>query len=311
MQRADGSVRKIPGDKILHTLIALAEDTLGFSRDDADTRNGKTIYEGKVLFSNKETDEFGIEYNVPIVIDPAELDENGFAIVIAGFEKNTIDFGIYGWHVNDDVDDIEPGRFDVFNPNNPEEAYTFTYNGLITLQVGLNSIYDAVEVLDNNGLNVLRVSDDGQTNSTDGTVPGSDEDLQSAPVYTAQPWFDEDLNEYYYLLDAPDWVESVVVDESYRNEGDFIGLNFISVICEPLPAGETGRYASIHVTGRGVTSETPIILLQGDATYEDGINNVQVAPNTKSMRIYNMNGQQVTKATKGVLIQNGKKFVNK
>ena len=296
-QLENGTMRKVPGDKILHTLIALAEDTLGFSTDNADTRNGKTIYEGKVLFSDKKTDEFGIEYNAPIVLDPTEMDENGFAIVIAGFEKNTIDFGIYGWHVNDDVDDIEPGRFNVLNPNNPEEAYTFTYNGLITLQVGLNSIYDAVSVLDNDGLNVLRVSDDGQANTTDGAEPGSDGDHGAAAVYTAQPWFDEDHNEYYHLVFAPEWVKSVVVDESYRNEEGYIGLNFISVICEPLPAGTKGRTAQVFIGGRGVVSENPIILIQGNP--EENVNlfsvdDVDVAVNHEAdLNVSFNNGQYV------------------
>ncbi len=305
---SNGTVQKRAGDQIYETLYAVAEDTLGFSMDDADSRNGKTIYEGKVLFSKKEIDEFGIEYSVPVVIDPADFDENGFAIVLDGFEKKTIDFGIYGWHVNDDVDDIEPGRFSVYKPGT-DEAYVFTYNGCIAMQVGLLSIYDAVELLDN--YRVLRISDDGQTCSTEGAVPGSDEDVAAAAVYTAQPWFDEDLNEYYYLIDAPEWVSNVIVDESMRDMDNYTGLDFVAVTCDPLPAGVTGRSAIVYIGGRGVVSETPIVILQGDATMEDGISSVQVAPNCKDTRIFNMNGQQVSKATKGVFIQNGKKFVNK
>ena len=155
-------------------------------------RNGKTIYEGKILFSKKEVDASGIECDVPIVIIPYDFDENGFALVFEGFDKSAIDFGIYGWYVNDDVDDIEPGRFSVYNPNTGD-AYTFTYNGCIAMQVGLLSMYDAIEVLEN-GMNYLRISNDGQTCSTDGTEVGSDSDLGGAPIYTAQPWFDKYYN---------------------------------------------------------------------------------------------------------------------
>lgn len=313
VERANGTVQLRAGDQIYETLYAVAEDTLGFSMDNADTRNGKTIYEGKILFSKKEVDEFGIEYNVPVVIDPNDFDEYGFAIVIDGFEKNTIDFGLYGWRVNDDVDDVEPGRFSVFRPGS-DEAYTFTYNGCIAMQVGLNAMYDAVEVLDNNNMNALRISDDGQTCSTDGAVVGSDDDLGGAAVYTAQSWFDEDLNEYYYLVDAPDWVSGVMVDESMRDgdsQGQYVGLDFVAVTCDPLPAGVTGRSAKVFIGGRGVVSSVPLYILQGDATLADGINNVEAAPNAKNLRVFNLNGQEVTKATKGVIIQNGKKFVNK
>jgi len=313
VERTDGTVQLRAGDQIYETLYAVAEDTLGFSMDNADTRNGKTIYEGKILFSKKEVDEFGIEYNVPVVIDPNDFDEYGFAIVIDGFEKNTIDFGLYGWRVNDDVDDVEPGRFSVFRPGS-DEAYTFTYNGCIAMQVGLNAMYDAVEVLDNNNMNALRISDDGQTCSTDGAVVGSDDDLGGAAVYTAQSWFDEDLNEYYYLVDAPDWVSGVMVDESMRDgdsQGQYVGLDFVAVTCDPLPAGVTGRSAKVFIGGRGVVSSVPLYILQGDATLADGINNVEAAPNAKNLRVFNLNGQEVTKATKGVIIQNGKKFVNK
>ena len=313
VERTDGTVQLRAGDQIYETLYAVAEDTLGFSMDNADTRNGKTIYEGKILFSKKEVDEFGIEYNVPVVIDPNDFDEYGFAIVIDGFDKSTIDFGVYGWQVNDDVDDVEPGRFSVYNPGTGD-AYTFTYNGCIAMQVGVNAMYDAVEVLDNNNINALRISDDGQTCSTDGAVVGSDNDMGGAAVYTAQSWFDEDLNEYYYLVDAPDWVSGVMVDESMRDgdsQGQYVGLDFVAVTCDPLPAGVTGRSAKVFIGGRGVVSSVPLYILQGDATLADGINNVEAAPNAKNLRVFNLNGQEVTKATKGVIIQNGKKFVNK
>ena len=80
------------------------------------------------------------------MIDPADFDENGFALVFDGFDRPGVDFGIYGWHVNDDVDDVEPGRFLVYD-NSTYDAYIYTYNGLITMQVGMQSLYDAVEVI--------------------------------------------------------------------------------------------------------------------------------------------------------------------
>ena len=73
----------------------------------------------------------------------------------------------------------------------------------------------------------------------------------------------------------------------------------------------------LKVSGRGVESESPIIILQGTATLDDvptGIenvvndNNVKADPNAP---VYNISGQRVSKDAKGILIQNGKKFMNK
>ena len=42
-----------------------------------------------------------------------------------------------------------------------------------------------------------------------------------------------------------------------------------------------------------------------------GINEITVNTVDENAPIYNLAGQRVTKATKGILIQNGKKFINK
>ena len=44
---------------------------------------------------------------------------------------------------------------------------------------------------------------------------------------------------------------------------------------------------------------------------EAGINDITVDAADENAPIYNLAGQRVTKATKGILIQNGKKFINK
>ena len=42
-----------------------------------------------------------------------------------------------------------------------------------------------------------------------------------------------------------------------------------------------------------------------------GIDGITVDAADENAPIYNLAGQRVTKATKGILIQNGKKFINK
>lgn len=57
--------------------------------------------------------------------------------------------------------------------------------------------------------------------------------------------------------------------------------------------------------GFGIES---VIVSEGTST---GITNVHAASSAKSSAIYNLAGQQVNKDYKGVVIQNGKKFLNK
>ena len=306
-QLQNGNYRLVPGDKVIAHMYAVASDTIDFVSESS--RDNKTIYTGTVLFSQRTLDDFGIETVEGVTIDPAEIDENGFAFLFYGFDRPGIDFGMFGLSFNSDVDDIEEGRMLVYDEATGD-GYYFSYSGL-ALKVGFEGMYDYVEVLENSGLNVLRISNDGQTCLTEGAV--SEEDgLPGAAVYTAQPWYDEDLNEYYEIVDAPDWMTAVVADESLRNEDNYTGLEIVSFLCQPLPANVSGRSAVVYVRGRGFTAPQPIYLLQGDVTYEQAaISEVSSAAPVKNAKVFNINGQEVNKSAKGILIQNGKKYINK
>ena len=306
-QLQNGSYRLMPGDKVIATMFAVASDTLDFVSES--TRNNKTIHDGTLLFSQRTLDDFGIETVEGVTVDPAEIDENGFAFFFYGFDRPGVDFGMDGLSVNSDVDDIEDGHMLVYDEATGD-GYDFRYTGL-ALKVGFEGMYDYVEVLENSGLNVLRISNDGQTCLTEGAV-SEDDGLPGAAVYTAQPWYDEDLNEYYEIVDAPDWMTAVIADESMRNESNYTGLEIVSFLCQPLPANVSGRSAVVYVRGRGFTAPQPIYLLQGDVTYEQAaINEVSSAASVKNGKVFNLNGQEVNKNAKGILIQNGKKYINK
>jgi len=53
---------------------------------------------------------------------------------------------------------------------------------------------------------------------------------------------------------------------------------------------------------------TKVVLLSSETT---GISNSVVAPTAKSTKIYNLAGQQVDASYKGVVVKNGKKYVQK
>ena len=87
-------------------------------------------------------------------------------------------------------------------------------------------------------------------------------------------------------------------------------LSFPNV--KPLPEGTTKRATRLWVQGLGYDAQHPIVILQGDAIITDGIDNVTTIGNKQSdNRIFNLNGQQVNKAYKGIVVKNGRKMLNK
>ena len=73
--------------------------------------------------------------------------------------------------------------------------------------------------------------------------------------------------------------------------------------------------AKLKVTGLFVNGHynivTAVNLIQTVKDPSTGINNALVAPAAKNAKVYNLAGQQVNASYKGVVIQNGKKYVQK
>ena len=77
----------------------------------------------------------------------------------------------------------------------------------------------------------------------------------------------------------------------------------------------TGRKAELDIIGSaGISGNNKIIVLQGDATYdEDGIVEVnKEARPSKSSKLYNLAGQRISTPVNGqIYIKNGRKFTKK
>lgn len=272
---------------------------------------------GTLTFAKTEYGVFGEELNTPIVIDYA------FAIELFGHNEEGVnvcyrlaDLGeegdeyelIYGGP-NTFVKSLNPdGTYSNYYWYNAEKAYGYV------LPIQLNALYDKVNVETDlmfndgsvaTGCNVLRVSADGETVTTDGPINVGN----FALITTALPFFalDEDgeaEGENYELVDCPDWLAFGVDTEEWSENY----WNYIIPECEPLPEGVTGRSAVIYIQGQGYTSETPIIILQGDATIE-GIHNI--VADTKSAAKFNVAGQKVNHNCTGIVICEGKKMLKK
>ena len=314
-------------DNIIAELTAGAEDLTPLGQQyDPDYYGDATL--NTLTFSKKELDPVSQTMTtVPFVIDEA------FTVLISGFDNADVNVGLFGYQCMAE-DNLEPAHILVRSNDTGEEGY-LTYNQNangenISMEIMFNGILDNAQVLtsmsDQSGnvmdnLNVLRISEDGQTCNIE-NYPDP-----SVMVFTAYSWQDAQMNDVYRWTigetsegeGLADWILGMDVDTSSwaDMESEYMGYNFVSFTAEPINAGE-GRWAKVYIQGRGVTSTDPIILLQGTATLDDvpstGIENAVVNNNVKAdpnAPVYNLNGQRVSKSTKGILIQNGKKFINK
>lgn len=321
----------VPGDEILATFSATSDDCTDFTESITGWASegqfaGKEPKGGSVTFYNEDTDKdplTGAESPKPIVIPTGKQ----FAIVISGLDNDGIDLGIAGIMSNEEDNGERAGI-------NVEGGITYTYQNKLGLQLGLNATFEKIDVPSKgfltsessegfpadkfNGWNVLRVSDDGKTVSTDG-MESTDYDLGAALVGTASSWFDTDETPIYSIesaseSDNADWITSFSIDNQYWETQTLTGYNLVIPVCQALPSGVKGRTAYLTVYGRGdVQSNNKIVVLQGDAKYDvTGIDNAVVTNNTKkSNRMFNLAGQQVDKNYKGLVIKNGQKFINK
>lgn len=303
------------------TLTCEASDLISQGQQNTNWCGTATFW--TVVFSQKTTDIFGNPTTEPFVIDDA------FTVEITGFDNPNVDLGLFGFQPAAE-DPIEAGFNLVRNQDGttypefyPEsEMPGIGYQGDLSFPVTFTALFDYVEVVatdgENNNLNVIRITDDGTACNIEGWSDAG------AIVYTATQWYDEFMGENYTynVVSASgdgsgDWIGGTT--SSSREEWlEGNGMNIVGFTATPCPAGK-GRWAVVNITGRGFTSATPVILLQGTATLDDvttGIENAVVDNAAdkgfdENAPIYNLNGQRVSKAAKGILIQDGRKFIRK
>ena len=297
---------------ILDTLYASPSDTVDFKEQI--TVNKKVRYEGSVIFSKKTTDEFGNETSAPFVIPEGKE----FAIVVTGFNQDGVDFGIDAM-VKPSEDSTAVGTFEVTNGST---AYSHYYK-TCAAKIGLYGMYDGVLTNMKNvypfqvaslDYNVVKISDDGNTNLTYGAsgsgYQSAGAGVEGAVVATSMGFFDENGTANYEITDLPDWVTNVSVSKV----SDDARLYLLTFTASALPSGTTGRVAKIHLTKaeRGVVAsdDNVIELVQGNAA--TGINAVENNAAAKThTAIFNLAGQQVSKSYKGIVIEDGVKRLNK
>lgn len=275
-----------------------------------------------ITFAKKGEDQFGEPYNEPFVInDPV-------AIIILGCDNANVDVDLLG-RVENDQDALNTAAYTVYSYNDSvgetHTNYQPLYRQKVMLDYNLTGGFDRVEVFDTlaasidsitgevtsvyPNLNVVRVSNDGQTADNDGYTTG----MGGAYVRTAFVYFDGDGNENYYPVEElPDWIQSLNVTSIDPEQNTYV----VTPVCDALPEGTTGRSFRFHLQGKGFTSSNFIYVLQGDATYADGIEGVTIDNANRGAasadnRVFNLQGQRVSKNYRGVVIQGGKKRFQK
>lgn len=315
--RENGSLA--PGDEIIAQMTAGESDLANVSKQ-TPAGSTKEFTFGTLVFAKKVFDELGTQYDEPIILDKA------FAVVITGFQDDGVNIGINGTQIpkadtdRKGIDGVQPSQHLLLDKATGESAkFTVSYSSF-GAAINLLAIYDHVSVssslADNSGqnyeqANVFRISNDGQTMTPEN--PELVGKIDAAFVRTAMPWADGDGISNYEVENMPDWVTEISGQDDTQTQGGHTyrtGTAFVQFKCEALPSGVEGRQATIYLTGKGVKSSTPVVLLQGNAV--NAIDNISSSDdNVMNNEMFNVAGQRVDNNYKGIVIKNGKKFINK
>lgn len=227
-------------------------------------------------------DEFGMSEDVEYL----QLDEE-FAVVFEGWNNET--FTGY------------PLMFTSLNPKAISNNYAIipgedTYTGYgwssnaIAFVGFIDATYGSLHTTDNTDL-VLPVEGGQATIHVEPMFYASDE--QGNP--TTALWLADDSDE-------PDWLQIAIANEVYTSEDISFDLVFAA---EALPEGTEQREA--HLVFEQWGGKLEVNVTQGEAT---GIN-VTVKKVENNTPAFNLAGQRVNSGYKGLVIKNGRKFMNK
>ena len=273
-------------------------------------------YYFNAYFASYVEDEFGTQTANPVLIDDM------FCIDILGFDGKDVEINLFAGDLANDPGIWSAGRelptYIVLNDLNGEQfERTLSYYNRskgygIEAEIFLIGEMDGINM--NYNTQIAPVAGGASVSDGEGDDAGN-------PVYlfTTFPMFIQEGTDYawsenYDFEGIPEWAELKIDPTYYENEQytNVRGLHMVWFECQPLPEGVTGRYATVKVTSaRGAHAEEDILLIQGDATIT-GVNAMKFDANGKFVgSTFNLAGQRVNDNFKGLVIKNGRKFMNK
>lgn len=320
-------------NELLEDLTFTVNDTIWCYESYAD--DGTTVdgTYGAISIAKKEMDDFGTEYEVPILLDDA------FAIEIEGFDQEGVEFSTYMVDVmgtpTDYVDNggfVRPTLCTFSRQDNGEmlndKLYYVQYisstgeNAQYARQynagIHLNCMYDIVNVLD--GFDNMTAPVEGGAIYMESEEENEDGDLETVRYSTVQ--FESTLpristwegmegdDNYTYTFDGEEECEWLHVGEANDSYFEDYNVTLQVVEADPLPEGVAGRRAIVNITSERGAKSQDILVVQGeDPGPANGIVSLKDGMAKKTNKVYNLAGQQVNSQYKGIVIANGKKVV--
>ena len=319
------STQPLTGDASMDAYILAARQTAeGFEATGDTIARLKAVAQDQIQWMEPTNTAYGKVAGYTVVFKPVDAEgyeadafviNQPYAIYINGFQNPGVNVDLM---CGDEaaVDSANVGCELVFSKKDGQVVGGLPFYENAVLSFVFNGFFDYCEVTD------TLYAQDQQGNITqsypDANVLYFDKDgkldqqktVSAEGVYVSavRGWYDADGNENYFIDNIPEWVGGYEVNEDTENH--VFQLSFPNV--KPLPEGTTKRATRLWVQGLGYDAQHPIVILQGDAIITDGIDNVTTIGNKQSdNRIFNLNGQQVNKAYKGIVVKNGRKMLNK
>lgn len=268
------------------------------------------VYMGNVHFSIKGEDAFGTATEEPFVLD------SEFVVRIWGFDEVEIGMGSCQNYAPDALE----GSGIIC-----DDGVVYHFSSPLSFDLSFNGLFDTVrnagDVETTSGefypSYYVEVEEDGSSSHN-----AIFSDLEGALFYTGCTWFSEDGDENYSAFELPDWITSLEVSVFQEpSEGELESVYFVNFTAEALPADVKGRGYFVYLQGRGVYSEMPIFVFQGDAdtAWDDAIANendpnvgikvITMVGEKKAAPMVNLFGQQVSDSFKGIVVVDGKKQI--
>lgn len=275
------------------------------------------------------------------MVQPVNLTDE-FAVLVTGFSGQNI--GVYFSEAEDkwiqsqssngyDFDSsVAPNARFLAQDTSDNNVYDYSYNYYMYPLIMLHGYENYAGFVER---------DNSNTSFTEFTAPAAggvavNDSSFAGQLYTALPWQDADGFDNYtinidYGNETP-WLEGLVQNEdgtytisqivngtnpdqskSFVNTAywDEDGMQVVGFSAQALPSGKTGRHAIVSINANGYFSNK-IVIRQGNDNFTaaDGIESISVnGKKATNGRTYNIAGQQVNKAYKGVVIRDGKKFI--
>ena len=219
-------------------------------------------------------DILGGMMDAPIVV------EGDFVLQITGYNESGCDFGIF-------ADYYTPGGTTMYKVGG---KYTPVFSASSNLAVSYDAYWPTLV-------------NDTTINEMNAPVAGGmchyGEDAED---YVALLWTNVYDIEGAWAIETPEWVSVYAVDTTYLTSNGAVMMAFQA---DELPAEIEGRQDVVSIDADGFVYE--FVITQGTIGEETAVENV-VAPLFDD-KIYNLLGVEVDENYKGVVIKNGKKFI--